>query len=371
VRRIGIDFGTTNSVVSVDGAPVDAGGEGPGASVVPSVLAFPPAGGTWVGVEAKRRRVIDAGNTVVSSKRLMGRHFHSYAVSRYREQYAIELRKDAHGGVVFHTRAGDLAPEDVAAAILDRLVARLPPDARAAAAVMTVPSEFDQAARAATAAVGKKIGFAEVELVDEPVATAYAYAGRGEPLPELVAVYDLGGGTFDLSIVDCSRRPFRVLGHGGDAYLGGDDLDHAIAAAVADEVLATRGWDLRSDAQVFDRLVVEAERMKIVLSEAPTARLELGPIDPAAGLAGEGVALDAEALRRTAGRLVGRTFSICDEVLGAAGVRTSEIGAVFLAGGSTRVRGLLGDVARYFGRAPRCEIDPMAVVAIGASSMPR
>jgi molecular chaperone DnaK (HSP70) len=370
VSRLGIDFGTTNSVAAIDGAPVDCFEGGVRSPILPSAVAFPPTGVVLVGAEAKRRRVIDPAHTIVSSKRLMGRHFHSYAVTQYREQHALDLHKDAHGGVLFCTRAGVFSPEDIAATILGRLVARLPPELRRGEVVMAVPSEFDEAARAATLAAGRRTGFGEVCLVEEPVATAYAYLARGEPMPELAAVYDLGGGTFDLSIVDCSRRPFRVLGHGGDAYLGGDDLDHAIASAVAAKVLAEHGWDLRSSREIFDRLLVESERVKIALEGAPEAELSLSQVDPSSTIAGARLVIDEAGLEAMVGRLVQRTFGICDQVLGEAGVRASEVGAVFLAGGGARVRGLRRDVARYFGREPCADLDPMTVVAVGASSLP-
>jgi molecular chaperone DnaK len=183
------------------------------------------------------------------------------------------------------------------------------------------------------------------------------------------AVYDLGGGTFDLAVVDCTGPSARVLGHGGDAYLGGDDVDQAVADWAASEVLRLYGWDLRRDPIVLDRLMVQCERAKVRLGFAQEARIELAQIDPAAPLAAHGVVLGREHFDQLCRELVNRTFGVCDQVLRDSGVTVRDIDAVFLSGGSTLLPSVRDGVARYFGKLPRCDHDPMEVVAVGASLM--
>jgi molecular chaperone DnaK (HSP70) len=185
-----------------------------------------------------------------------------------------------------------------------------------------------------------------------------------------IAVYDLGGGTFELAVVDCRDRPFRVLANRGDLYLGGDDIDQAIAEWVAGEVLDQQRWDLRDNRLVFDRLVVECERAKMRLCYTSETKVELSQVDPAVPGGASTVTLNQERLRVLCDSLVRRTFIICDEVLAMAGIKVSDLDAVFLAGGSTQLPMVRDGVAQYFGKAPRCEFDPMEVVGIGASLAP-
>ena len=159
--------------------------------------------------------------------------------------------------------------------------------------VLGVPSGFDARARAATMAAAQAAGFASVRIIDEPTATAWAYHRGGHAGERLAVVFNLGGGTFDLAVVDCWQEPFKVLAHGGDLYLGGDDVDHALATWAADEVLRQHAWDLRSDPETFDRLVLECERAKIRLSFAAQTSVELAEVDPAAPVAAAGLAVEA------------------------------------------------------------------------------
>jgi molecular chaperone DnaK len=184
---------------------------------------------------------------------------------------------------------------------------------------------------------------------------------------ERAVVYDLGGGTFDMSVLDCTESPFRVLARGGDLYLGGDDIDRAIAAWAAEEVARVHRWDLRSDPVVWDRLVIECERAKIRLCYAKETRIELAQVDPAAPAAESCIDLADTMLADLCMDLVKRTFVICDAVLNQAGTRAQDIDAVFLAGGATQLPTVQSAVKQYFGRTPRCSYDPMEVVGIGAS----
>jgi molecular chaperone DnaK len=365
VRPIGIDLGTTNTVIAVDGVARPHASEG--GVVVPSVVAFPPSGATLVGTRARRRRAIDARNTIVSSKRVIGRLWHAPEVREYQARYQVAVVETGAGGVAFRTRAGVHTPAEVAAEILGVAAAEVPLDLEHAMAVVAVPSEFAQAQRDATADAARRAGFGGVQIVDEPVATALAYLQQAGVSPGLAAVYDLGGGTFDLAVVDCRGGEARVVGQGGDLYLGGDDIDDALARWAAERVLEAERWDLRDDPVVFDRLVLECERAKVRLSFAEQARIELSQVDPAASVAERSVAIDRRQVAEIAAELVRRTFVVCDEVLSRAGVRARDIESVFLAGGSTQLPSVRDAVTSYFGRPARAEIDPMEVVAIGAS----
>mgnify|MGYP001602432158 FL=1 len=198
-----------------------------------------------------------------------------------------------------------------------------------------------------------------------PVATALAYLNLSNL--KRVFVYDLGGGTFDAAVVDCSRYPFRVIGHGGDPYLGGDDVDRTIALHVAERTLSRNGWDLTNDAVTFDRLVYACEMAKCELSESEHAAIAIPAVDPAAPESCGVVSITRDEVQQLTLDLVRRTFGICDDVLAEAGVRARDIDAVFLAGGSTRLPALREYVTGYFNKRPRSDLDPMHVVSMGAS----
>jgi molecular chaperone DnaK len=367
MRTIGIDLGTTNTVVALDGNIVQQGNEADSRTVVPSVVAFPPSGAMLVGANARKRRAIDPKNTIFSAKRLMGQGWHSYTTSKFRSQYPFDL-VEKEGAPAFRTRSGTFSPQEIGARVIQKALGNVPLD-NSTHAVITVPAAFDDAAYRATIEAGKRAGLASVQLVPEPVATAMAYMITQATHARRVAVYDLGGGTFDLAIVDTSTGNAQVLAHGGDAYLGGDDVDLAIASWVAGEVLRQHGWDMSRDPIVYDRLIVQCERAKIRLGFAQEARIELGQVDPAAPAAAQGVTLSRAAFEQLSRELVSRTFLVCDQVLNAAGLNARDIDAVFLSGGTTLLPTVRDGVARYFGKLPRCDHDPMEVVAVGASLM--
>jgi molecular chaperone DnaK len=368
MKRIGIDLGTTNTVAAADRAVLPVYAES--AAILPSVVAFPPSGVTLVGTAARRRRAIDTKNTVFSAKRLIGRGWHSRAVHEVRSHYPFDLVKTADDGVAFRTRAGIFTPVDIGAVVLSTLIRNVGQDPAGVEAVIAVPSEFQEPERHATAQAARQAGLTAVRIVDEPVAAGFAYLEREQQPIRYAAVYDLGGGTFDLAILDRSRDPFGVVAHGGDLYLGGDDIDHAIASWAADEVLRDRHWDLRSDRVVFDRLVVECERAKIRLCFAGQTRIELAQVDPGGPIATEVIQIDHDVLTRLSNDVVQRTFGICDQVLSRAGIKARDVDAVFLAGGSSKLPLVRESVERYFEKPVRAEYDPMEVVAIGASLVP-
>lgn len=367
MRNLGIDLGTTNSVAALDGTVVGPTRPSDESPILPSVVAFPPTGPALVGTEARARRAIDPINTIFSSKRIMGSTWHSYATTKFRTQYPFDLVESAEGTPLFRTRAGDLSAIDVGDKIFRAVLGRSGLDPERLAATLCVPAAFDQAARDATTEAARRSGLRQVRTVDEPVATANAYLTTGSEQRGRFVVYDLGGGTFDVAVLDGTADEARLLAHGGDSYLGGDDVDHALASWIADHVVRAHGWDLRTDALVFDRMLSLAEKAKIQLCFATQTRINLADVDPAAPLTGASLVVDRARLEEVGRDLVSRTFAVCDEALRAAGLKTRDITAVFLAGGATLLPSVRSGVAAYFAQLPRCDIDPLEVVALGAS----
>lgn len=366
MRTLGIDLGTTHTVAAAHASVVRLRGDSAkGQGLLPSVVAFPPAGGALVGVPARDRRGNDPSNTIASAKRVIGRNFTSFSAQRYLERSAVPVVRTSTGGVAFETRAGLVTPVDVATLVLRELAHAGQMEPARLAAVVSVPAAFAEPERIATVQAVRAAGFADARVVEEPVATAIAYLARSSL--KYAVVYDLGGGTFDAAIVDCSRYPFRVVAHGGDAYLGGDDVDLALAEMVADRALRETGWDLRTDPEVWSRLIIECERAKLRLATDEVTSIDLAVVDPAAPTQVTTIALDRRTLRDRAEELIRRTFLICDQVLSDAAIRAKDVDAVFLAGGSTLLPGLREDVREYFGKRARFDLDPMHVVAIGAS----
>lgn len=361
-QTLGIDLGTTNTVVARNFTPVRMSD---GRYVTPSAVAFPPSGERLVGRPARRRRAIDPKNTILSAKRVIGAHWWSASTTQFRQYYPYDLVETPDGTVGFVTRAGTIDPISIGTAVIEHVCseAKLPP--KEIRAVVTAPVGFDATRRAATGKAAEKAGFASVRVVEEPVATALAYLNRSNL--RYAMVYDLGGGTFDAAIVDCRRYPFKVVAHGGDPFLGGDDVDRTIASYVADRVLSRDGWDLRNDAVTFDRLVDACEVAKCALTESEDAAIAIPSVDAAAPESCGIIGITRDEVRKLTLDLVRRSFLICDEVLGEAKLKAREIDAVFLAGGSTELPGLRDYVQAYFDKRPRFDIDPMQVVSMGAS----
>jgi molecular chaperone DnaK len=370
VRVIGIDLGTTNTVAAIDGTTIQHASGTETSPIVPSVVAFPPSGATLAGATAKKRRAIDPKNTIYSAKRLIGQRWLSYASTQFRKQYPFDMVETSKGGCAFKTRAGVFTPVDIASKLIDKLFAARITLRSSSRAVVAVPAAFELSARDATRKAVEQAGIAQVTIVEEPVATAMAYLTARSERTRYAAVYDLGGGTFDLAIVDCTGQAARVIRHAGDAYLGGDDVDRVLADWVVDQTLQRYGWDLRADAEVFDRLVLQCELAKIQLAGASSASIDLAQVDSAAPIAAAPVAIDRQKLTELAQPLVSRTFLLCDQVLREAGLQAGQIDAVYLAGGTTLMPIVRDGVAHYFGSLPRCDFDPLEVVAIGASLMP-
>ena len=365
IRRqntVGIDLGTTNTVVARNFEALHMQGQG---CVMPSAIAYPPSGAMLVGRAARRRRAMDPKNTILSAKRIIGARWHSSYTTQFRRNYPYDLIETEEGQPAFQTRAGIISPIDVGAAVVAGLCELTKCPVQDVHAVVTAPVGFDQSRRDATALAVQKARFATVRIVQEPVATALAYLNRSSL--KHAFVFDLGGGTFDAAVVDCSRYPFRVIGNGGDPYLGGDDVDRMIALHVADRTLSRDGWDLSNDTITFDRLVHACERAKCELSESEQAAVAIPSVDPAAPESCGVITITREEVQQLTLDLVRQTFGICDEVLAQARLRARDVDAVFLAGGSTLLPGLRAYISQYFGKRPRADLDPMHVVSLGAS----
>ena len=368
---IGIDLGTTNSVVAVAdqrGARVLADSDG--VTLTPSVVSFHPSGDVLVGAPAKERRLLDAKNTIYSVKRLIGRPFSSYEVKHAQERFAFELSEGPSGGVLVAARGETYTLSEISAFVLRhvRKVAEQAQGKECGKAVVTVPANFNELQRSATKAAGRVAGLDVLRIVNEPTAAALAY-GYNKTSTERVAVYDLGGGTFDITILQLAGDVFEVLATAGDTFLGGDDVDTTIADHMIERFLESHRYDVRQDVQAYERLRAAAEWAKIQLSNKPDIQLcveELAYGDGGAALNLD-YALTRQQLEHMCQPLIARTFDVCEDAMKAAGLRPTHLDNVILVGGSTRIPLLQRMVAEYFGREPRVDIDPDLVVAQGAA----
>jgi len=368
MKRVGIDLGTTNTVVAVDASVKRIASEA--GTILPSVVAYPPTGSTLVGNLARRRRPIDPKNTVYSSKRLIGRRWDSEDCKLFSERYPMELVQGEDGAPAMRTRAGLVSPVDVGSRILEYLCEQTSMEPGQLSGVIAVPAVFTHAQREATAAAGRQAGLAEVKLIDEPYATTLAFINDCGRNPEIVAAYDFGGGTFDVAIMNCSRVPFQVLGYAGDLYLGGDEIDAALAEWVVHAVLERDRWDLRTNNEVFARLTAECERAKIRLCDTEETTVDLRQVDIAFPGAGRGLPLGRDKLAELCLDLVRKSFLLCDEALSTAGIKAGDVEMVVLAGGTSMLPMIREGVMQYFGKEPLHHLDPMEVVATGASLAP-
>jgi molecular chaperone DnaK len=365
MHTIGIDLGTTNTVAAANAGVLPLRSPDRPTPILPSVVAYLPSGETLVGAPARERRAFDPKNTIYSAKRVIGKRWHSYGAREFCSNYPFEFVHTEADGIAFKTRAGVRTPVQVATEILTHLCKRTEIVPSETEAVVSVPATFGESERAATLVAMREVGFMRVRSIVEPVATALAYLDRNAT--RYAAVYDLGGGTFDLAIIQCDMETPHVVASGGDPYLGGDDVDRALASFVAERVLCDHGWDVRGATDVFERLTAEAERAKIELTGADSAQVHPAAIDAAAPSDLPPVTIDRAVLVEIGASLLQRTFGVCDEVLDRASLEVGDIQAVFLAGGATLLPGVREQVAKYFGRKLRFELNPMHVVSLGAS----
>jgi molecular chaperone DnaK len=368
---VGIDLGTTNTVVGVvrDGRAVTLADEG-GRRLIPSVVSFHPTGKVLVGEQAKERRIIDPANTIYSVKRLIGRTWDMEEVQRARRALPFELVEGPKQGVAVVARGETYMLPEISAFVLRRAkaVAEAALGQQVDRAVITVPANFNDLQRAATKLAGKLAGLEVLRILNEPTAAALAY-GQATGKSERIAVYDLGGGTFDITLLDLSGNVFEVLATGGDTALGGDDIDQLIADLMAQYFLKTHHADPRADPSARATLRARAEVLKVALSTKEEATIELNDV-----VRGEGGAflqttflLRRPDLERIAQPLVARTLETCQFSIETIGLKLSEIERIILVGGSTRMPLVVRKVEEYFKKPATGRVNPDEVVALGAA----
>ncbi len=372
-KIIGIDLGTTNSVVAVmeGGEPVVIP-SAEGGRTVPSVVAFSKAGERLVGQIAKRQAITNPTNTVYSIKRFMGRRWDDPEVQRSRELVPYTVQKDSKndGIKVVVSDGKGYTPPEISAMILQKLKT----DAEAylgekvTEAVITVPAYFDDTQRQATKDAGRIAGLDVKRIINEPTASSLAY-GLDKQKDEQIAVYDLGGGTFDISILELGDGVFEVKATNGDTHLGGDDFDQRIIEWLLAEFKRDQGMDLSKDQQALQRLKESAERAKIELSSATQTEINLPYITAdATGPKHLVVTLTRAKLEDLVADLIKRTAGPVTAALKDAGLKPSDIDEVILVGGMTRMPAVLEAVKKQFnGKEPHKGVNPDEVVAVGAA----
>jgi molecular chaperone DnaK len=369
-KVLGIDLGTTNSVVAViEGGEPEVLENSEGARLTPSIVAITKSGERLVGQVAKRQAVTNPENTVFSIKRLMGRRFDDAEVQRTIKSVPYKITRASNGDARVALAGHDYSPPEISAMILQKLKA----DAEArlgeqiTQAVITVPAYFNDTQRQATKDAGKIAGLEVLRIINEPTAASLAY-GLDKKNDQTIAVYDLGGGTFDISILQLGEGVFEVKSTNGDTHLGGDDFDQRIIDWVADEFRKEQGIDLRSDRMAIQRLKEAAEKAKIELSSSLQTEINLPFITAdATGPKHLVMSLTRAKLEQLVGDLIERTKGPVLKALEDAEVRPGQVDEIVLVGGQTRMPAVVEMVRSLFGKEPHKGVNPDEVVAIGAA----
>ncbi len=368
---VGIDLGTTNTVVAcVRNGRVHVLADEDGRRLLPSVVSFHPNGNVLVGQAAKERRVVDARNTIASVKRLIGRSWQSEEIGKARGRFAFEMKEGPGHAPLVVARGQEYTLPEISAYVLKRAkqIGEAALGEPVERAVITVPASFNELQRASTKVAGRVAGLEVLRILNEPTAAALAY-GFGKGGHERIAIYDFGGGTFDCTLLDLSGNVFEVLATAGDSFLGGDDLDTAIADRMAEAFLLQHRFDPKEDVQTFERLRAAAEHLKMELSTKTQAEVHLREV--AFGVGGANLDLrfgmSRAELDVLAEPLIERTLKVCQESLALAGLNTSSFDKVLLVGGSTRISLVRSRVEKFFGRQPLDRLNPDEVVGIGAA----
>jgi molecular chaperone DnaK len=370
-KILGIDLGTTNScaaIVDVAAPRVLANREG--SRTTASIVAFTEEGDRLVGQIAKRQAITNPQNTVFAVKRLIGRKFNDPEVQRAREILPYPLVEAANGDVKIQVRDRQYSPEEISAFILREMKAFAEEvvGEEIREAIITVPAYFNDSQRQATRDAGEIAGLEVLRIINEPTAAALSYGMDREETADVIAVYDLGGGTFDISILELSQGIFEVKSTAGDTFLGGEDFDQRIMDWLIEEFQKEASIDLRRDRMALQRLKEAAERAKCELSSADEAPVNLPFISADdSGPRHLSRTLSRSALEDLVGDLVRKTEGPCREALEAAGLRADQIQEVLLIGGQTRTPMVYQMVEKLFGTAPNREINPDEVVAMGAA----
>ncbi|ANA12846.1 MULTISPECIES: molecular chaperone DnaK [Acetobacter] len=369
-KVIGIDLGTTNSCVAVrEGNETKVIENSEGARTTPSMVAFTEGGEMLVGQAAKRQAVTNPSNTFYAVKRLIGRRFDDPTVQKDKEMVPYAIVQGDNGDAWVEARGKKYAPSQISAFVLGKMkeTAESYLGEKVSQAVITVPAYFNDAQRQATKDAGKIAGLEVLRIINEPTAAALAY-GLEKKSGGTVAVYDLGGGTFDVSVLEISDGVIEVKSTNGDTFLGGEDFDNRIIGYLADEFKREQGIDLRSDKLALQRLKEAAEKAKIELSSSKETEINLPFITAdASGPKHLVLKLTRAKLESLVDDLVQRTLEPCKAALKDAGLSASQIDEVILVGGMTRMPKVIETVKGFFGKDPARNVNPDEVVAIGAA----
>ncbi len=369
-KVIGIDLGTTNSCVAVmDGKAAKVIENAEGTRTTPSMIAFADDGERLVGQSAKRQAVTNPEKTIFAVKRLIGRRADDAAMKEFADLVPFEVKPAKNGDAWISVDGEDYSPSQMSSFILRKLKE----DAEAYLgesvdqAVITVPAYFNDAQRQATKDAGKIAGLEVLRIINEPTAAALAY-GLDKKESGIIAVFDLGGGTFDVSVLEVGDGVFEVKSTNGDSFLGGEDFDQQIIDYLADQFKTEQGIDLRSDKMALQRLKEAAEKAKIELSSATQTEVNLPFITAdQSGPKHLNVKLSRSKLEQLVENLVQRSLEPCKKALKDAGVSASEIDEVILVGGMTRMPKIIETVEKFFGKEPHRGVNPDEVVASGAA----
>ena len=369
-KIIGIDLGTTNSVMAyMEGGKPNVIPNAQGGRLTPSVVAIGDKGEVLVGNPAKNQAVTNPEGTIYSVKRLIGRSWDDPEVKKDKELLPFEMRKSSSGGVEVKMKDKWYSPQEISAKIL----AKMKKDAEdflgeeVKEAVITVPAYFDDSQRQATKDAGKIAGLDVKRIVNEPTAAALAY-GVEKGKEEKVAIFDLGGGTFDISILEIGDGVFEVLSTNGDTHLGGDDFDQKIIDFLADQFKAKEGIDLRNDRTSLQRLREFAEKAKVELSTSEETEINIPYITADAnGPKHLKEKLTRSELEKLTSDLIERTVEPCKKALKDAGLSIKDVDEILLVGGMTRMPAVIKKVEELFGKEANKGVNPDEVVAVGAA----
>ena len=369
-KVIGIDLGTTNSCVSImEGTQAKVLENAEGARTTPSVVAFTDNNEKLVGQPAKRQAVTNPENTVFAVKRLIGRNFEDPTVKKDIQTSPFKIIKSEKGDAWIESKGQKYSPSQISAFILQKMkeTAEKYLGQEVTKAVITVPAYFNDAQRQATKDAGKIAGLEVLRIINEPTAASLAY-GLDKKANKKIAVYDLGGGTFDISILELGDGVFEVKSTNGDTFLGGEDFDNTIVNYLVDEFKKENGIDLRSDKLALQRLKEAAEKAKIELSSAEQTEVNL-PFITADKTGPKHIALKMTRAKLEAlvEDLIAKTLPPCKTALKDAGLTAGEINEVVMVGGMTRMPKVMEQVKNFFGKEPNKSVNPDEVVAMGAA----
>jgi molecular chaperone DnaK len=369
-KVIGIDLGTTNSCVAVmEGKESKVIENAEGARTTPSIVAFTESGERLVGQAAKRQAVTNPENTLFAIKRLIGRRYEDPMVEKDKSLVPYRIVKGNNGDAWVEERGKKFSPSEISAFILQKMkeTAENYLGEKVSEAVITVPAYFNDSQRQATKDAGRIAGLEVLRIINEPTAAALAY-GLEKKGSGTIAVYDLGGGTFDISVLEIGDGVFEVKSTNGDTFLGGEDFDQHIIDYLADEFKKEQGIDLRKDRLALQRLKEAAEKAKIELSSAMQTEVNLPFITAdQTGPKHLNIKLTRAKLEALVEGLIARTIEPCKAALKDAGLKASEIDEVVLVGGMTRMPKVIETVKTFFGREPHRGVNPDEVVAVGAA----